>query len=365
MLAGRINHQRMGGVDVITKRKSDKLKARLQIAADQENSFAALARQYFEHQRHRTRRWIEAARYFGLDYREGVSEPAVIPGGLTDQWADRPVKEIGATDVRVVRDEVIRRATPGLKRRTDRRPRAEASGRAFHARLSAFFGWCVDEGRIESNPCSRLKRPPPGKSRDRVLSDAELVQVWKASDQLQPQYAASIKLLILLGQRLREVGQMRWSELSPDLSLWSLPAERVKNARPHTVPLPPLAREIIRSVPRTSETYVLSLGANEPLESFSRMKRALDQLAPLAGAWVLHDLRRTCASNLQRLNVRLEVTERILNHQTGSRAGVTGIYQRYSFDTEAREALAAWADRVAALVEGREAASNVVEMKRA
>jgi hypothetical protein len=80
MLAGRINHQRAGGADVISDRKADKLKKRLQIAADQENAFTPLVRRYFEeYASHRTRRWVEAARYFGLTYREGTSELAIIP----------------------------------------------------------------------------------------------------------------------------------------------------------------------------------------------------------------------------------------------------------------------------------------------
>jgi hypothetical protein len=110
---------------------------------------------------------------------------------------------------------------------------------------------------------------------------------------------------------------------------------------------------------------VFTFDGVQRVESFSRAKREMDALAGVTEHWTWHDLRRTTASGLQRLGVRLEVTERILNHQTGSRAGVTGVYQRYSFDAEAREALAAWADRVAALVEKKEAASNVVEMKRA
>jgi integrase len=365
LLAGRIHHERAGGVDVINKRKSDKLRARLQNASAKDNSFATLTRQYFEHHaRHKTRRWIEAARYFGLAYREGQAEPVVLPGGLVDQWADRPVKEICAADIRVVRDDVIRRGTPGLERREDRRPRAEASGRAFHARLSAFFGWCVDEGRLDSNPCSKLKRPPPGKSRDRVLSDDELRKVWIAADGLAPQYRALTRLLILLGQRLREVGGLRWSELSPDLSTWVLPGSRVKNGREHRLMLPEAAREIIRAVPKTSDTYVLSLGADEPLESYSRAKRRLDDLAGVT-EWTWHDLRRTCASGLQRLAVPLPVTERILNHASGSISGIASIYHRHTFDAEAREALERWADRVARLVEGKEAAGNVIEMRRA
>jgi integrase len=361
LLAGRIHHERAGGADVISDRKADKIRQRLQIAADQENSFTALARRYFEeHARDKQRRWAKWARYFGLMYREGQSEPTIIPNSLCDRWADRPVGKIGPADIKVVVDEAIRRAVPGLERKRET-PRAEATGRTLHARLSAFFGWCVDDMRIESNPCSKVKRPPP-KSRDRVLSDDELVAVWKAYDQLQPQYGALVRMLILTGQRLRECGRMEWRELSPDLSVWTLPGERTKNGRAHTVPLPPLARDIIKSVPRPSEIYVFSLGANEPLESYSRMKRKLDGLTGITEPWTLHDLRRSTASGLQRLGIKLEVTEAILNHQSGSRSGIVGVYQLHDYAKEKRDALARWANRVKTLAAGR-SDTNVIDIQ--
>jgi integrase len=361
LLAGRIHHQREGGADVISDRKADKIRQRLQIAVDQENSFTALARRYFEeHARHKQRRWAKWARYFGLVYREGRAEPTIIPNSLCDRWAERPVSKIGSADIKVVIDEAIRRAVPGLERRRET-PRAEATGRTLHARLSAFFGWCVDDMRIESNPCSKVKRPKAGE-RDRVLSDAELGAIWKASDQLQPQYGALVRLLVLSGQRLRECGHMRWSELSPDLSTWVLPGSRTKNARPHTVPLAPLARAVIKSLPRLSENFVFSLGGDEPMESYSRMKRKLDDLSGIKEAWTLHDIRRSTASGLQALGIPLPVTEAILNHKGGSISGIAAIYHRHDFAREKAAALQAWADRVEALVEGRNEPSNVVEM---
>jgi integrase len=362
LLAGRIHHERAGGADVISDRKASKLRQRLQIAADKDSSFGVLVRRYFEeHARHKTRRWIEAARYFGLAYREGESEPMVVAGGLCDRWADRPVRSIGPADIKVVTDEAIRRAVPGLKRRRET-PRADATGRALHAHLSAFFRWCVDDMRIESNPCSKLRRPTPSKSRERVLSDHELMAVWKACDGLVPQYGGLVRLLILTGARLREVGYMRWPELNCGLSLWSLPGARAKNGRDHLVPLPPQAREIIRSVPRTSDEYVLSLAGDKPLESYARLKRQLDKLARVSEPWTLHDLRRTTASGLQRLGVKLEVTEALLNHTSGSRGGIVGVYQRHDYADQKRVALELWAAHIEGLTDGR--TSNIVSLSK-
>ena len=107
---------------------------------------------------------------------------------------------------------------------------------------------------------------------------------------------------------------------------------------------------------------MFSLGDDEPLESYSRMKRRLDQLAPLAEPWTLHDLRRTTASGLQRVGTRLEVSESVLNHASGSITGVAAVYHRHDFADEKRAALASWAERVEALVTGRDAAPNIVEL---
>jgi hypothetical protein len=77
--------------------------------------------------------------------------------------------------------------------------------------------------------------------------------------------------------------------------------------------------------------------------------------------WRLHDLRRSLATNLQKLKIRLEVTEAVLNH-VGSRAGIVGVYQKYGYDTEKRHALEAWSERLRSLLAGKETPSNVVEM---
>jgi integrase len=363
LLAGRIHHERAGGADVISDRKADKLKQRLQIAADQENSFTLQARRYFEeHARHKQRRWAKWARYFGLAYREGQAEPTVIPNSLCDRWADRPVGKIGPADIKVIVNEAITRSVPGLERLRET-PRAEATGRTLHARLSAFFGWLVSDLKIDSNPCSKL-RPPPSKSRDRVLSDDELRKVWRACDDLAPQYGAVARLLILTGARLREIGHMPWSELSDDLTMWTLPAERAKNKHELILPLPLRARDIIKSVLRVEGSpFVFTFDGLEPVESFSRAKRQRDALAGVMEHWTWHDLRRTMASGLQRLGVKLEVTEAVLNHVSGSISGIAAVYQRHDYADEKRAALEQWVAHVERLVEGQPL--NIVSLRAA
>ena len=97
---------------------------------------------------------------------------------------------------------------------------------------------------------------------------------------------------------------------------------------------------------------------------FSKAKAALDEASGVKD-WRLHDLRRTLATGLQKLGVRLEVTEAVLNHVSGSRAGIVGVYQRHEWAEEKRAALNAWGAHVAAIVEGRVHEGNVLSFRPA
>ena len=149
---------------------------------------------------------------------------------------------------------------------------------------------------------------------------------------------------------------MTWAELSGDLSTWTIPAGRAKNGATNIVPLSAPAQDLLRSAPRFGE---LVFG---PFNSWSKAKAALDAKSGVTN-WRLHDLRRTAATGLQRLGVRLEVTEQVLNHVSGSRAGIVGVYQRHDFASEKRSALDAWGAHVLAIVEGRAAMGNVVTLR--
>jgi integrase len=145
--------------------------------------------------------------------------------------------------------------------------------------------------------------------------------------------------------------------------------------------LPRDAKEATRAITdrRASDALVLPGEAGTPFSGWSKAKGALDKAiltarakAATAGTkpgalvpWTLHDLRRTVATGLQRLGVRLEVTESVLNHISGSRAGVAGIYQRHDWVDEKRAAIDAWAARVVSIVEGRTSGGNVVTLARA
>jgi integrase len=150
-------------------------------------------------------------------------------------------------------------------------------------------------------------------------------------------------LLILTGQRRGEVAGMRWDEIAGDI--WTLPKERTKNGKAHSVPVSRQAAAIVAASPHIGD-FVFSINAASPVVGFVNPKRRIDTLAGFAD-WRLHDLRRTAASGMARLGVNLPVIERILNHVSGSFAGIVGVYQRHEFADEKRAALQLWADHVA------------------
>ena len=158
-------------------------------------------------------------------------------------------------------------------------------------------------------------------------------------------------LLILTGQRRNEVAALTWRELDLDAKLWTLPAARAKNGIEHQIPLSHSAVEILRTCPRiVNSDFVFSVNGRNPMRAFYLTKRRIDALMPAETApWVMHDVRRTVASGMAKLGINLPVIEKLLNHVSGSFAGIVGVYQRHSFADEKRAAMDAWAQHVAAM----------------
>jgi integrase len=141
---------------------------------------------------------------------------------------------------------------------------------------------------------------------------------------------------------------MTWSELDHERGTWTILGERTKNHRAHTLALPAAAWSILDTVPRRGE----HLFGRRGFTNWGVTKVALDERCGIA-PWTLHDLRRTTATRMADLGILPHVIEVVLNH-VGSRKGVVGIYNRSSYEREARAALALWADHVRSIVEGGE-----------
>ena len=230
------------------------------------------------------------------------------------------------------------------------------------AYASAAYGWAILRSSLAANPFEKIPTTAASK-RERVLSDEELRAVWNATGG-ELAFDSIVRLLMLTGQRRGEVAGMTWNEISADGKTWTIPGVRTKNGAEHVVPLSRQAQAIIAAQPRRSATDLVFPARRGPFNGWPVAKDRLDHASGVSG-WVLHDLRRTVATNLQRLGVRLEVTEAILNHVSGSRAGIVGVYQKHDWAVEKIRDLQAWADRLEAIVEGREAGNNVVELKTA
>ena len=255
-------------------------------------------------------------------------------------WRGRLMHEITRRDVLDILDRVVDGGAPIAANRV-------------HAAVRKFFNWAVARDILAASPCAGVKPPTAERARDRVLSDVELRFVWQATDKLSGTFGPLVKLLALTGQRRDEVARMRWDELDLDARLWTLPAERTKNSKPHEIPLSNAALAALQNVPNIAGSpFVFATnGGASPVSGYSDGKRRLDALLPAdMPAWRLHDLRRTCASGLARLGINLPVIEKVLNHSSGSFAGIVGVYQKHSFADEKRQALEAWGRHVDSLV---------------
>ena len=239
--------------------------------------------------------------------------------------------------------------------------------RAVAAQLSAFYSWAMPRlHRLEFNPCRDAGKPDRPKPRERVLTDAELKALWNVLDGEGIPWGPSVKLLILTGQRRDEVFSADRAEFDLKGKLWTIPGDRAKNGRAHLVPLSPAAVELLEAVPEIEGSDKLfpsrsnlENGASGFSKALARIIAAIEkELGPIE-RFTLHDLRRTLATGLQRLGVRLEVTEAVLNHVAGTRGGLVGVYQRHHFSDEKRHALEAWAAEVERIIAGADR-DNVV-----
>jgi len=278
-------------------------------------------------------------------------------------WGDRDINSITKRDCIDLLDKIVDSGRGTTANRVK-------------AHMSAFFNWCVSRDIIATSPATGVKPPAKETSRDRVLSDEEVRLFWRACDKLGEPWGPLGKVLLLTGQRLNEVAQMTDAEVQG--AVWHLSAERVKNARPHDVPLSEAVRAVLRGKQRmTSKAgYVFTTTGETPLQGFFKARGTVakamvelvneglaDSSEPLTiPYWSFHDLRRTAATGMARLGIAVRVTEAVLNHVSGTGGGIVGVYQRHDYADEKRAALDAWAAFVTQLIDGK--TKNVIQIRR-
>ncbi len=261
-------------------------------------------------------------------------------------WGKRSIEEIRKRDVIALIDGIADRGAPIMANRV-------------LAHVKRLLKWAASRDIIENDPAAHVEKVTPEVKRDRVLTDDELAQVWQAAGQIGYPFGSAVQMLILTGARREEIFGLSWSEIDADVI--RLPAERSKVKEGRTIPLSPSALALLRTLPRFNKgDVVFSFNGEKRFDNVGRAKPRMDKLiSPALHPWRLHDIRRTVATGMQRLGVRLEVIETVLGHVSGTRAGIVGTYQRYRFDSEAKAALVAWGEHVEAMIEPSGKASVV------
>jgi integrase len=220
--------------------------------------------------------------------------------------------------------------------------------------ISSLYAWAIGEGLCEANPVIGTNKHDDSKPRDRVLGDDELVSIWNALP--AQHYGSVVKLLMLTGCRADEIGWLEWSEVDLDERVIHLPAERVKNGNAFDVPLSDMAVDILANTPRRGG-HVFGI-RNGGFQGWSKSKYELDAKLSIA-AWRVHDIRRSVATGMAELGVQPHIVEACLNHLSGHKRGVAGIYNKATYLTEKREALELWANHIAVILAG----NNVTKLR--
>jgi integrase len=377
-LVGNLNAERARGADLVADHRADKHRREVESAEASERLFPLLSHRFIENhktKKHKTkpRRWRETAALLGWHFpKDKHGEPQIIRGSVADRWAERDVRGISEDELWSVIKEARDIGVPGRARRNADPSTARA--RHMFAALSSFFAFLKRERLIAANPVAGLDRPSGPVARKRTLTMEELRWFWSACDAADAAwpsnsrkvFAPLFRLLLLSGCRLQEVARMTRGELGMDN--WTIAAERVKNHRPHLVPLSALAAEQIAAAAggEGEPGYMFTTNdGRSAVSGFSKSKRrvheAMTQLAREETSdsefniarWTLHDLRRTFSTQLHALGVAPHVVEAALNHVSGHKSGVAGVYNLYEYLDEKRDALERWA-RWIALVTDRD-----------
>ena len=292
--------------------------------------------------------------------RRGDDVAAMFRREIMEKWGGRDIQTIAKRDVIDVLDAIVDRGSPVTANR-------------LRAHLNTLFNWAKGRDIIQVNPLDGIKPPAPEKARDRVLTTEEIRLFWQASAGMEYPFGPLYRVLLLTGQRLREVAEMTWQEIEGDI--WTLPASRSKNGDEHVVPLSPEVVAIMEALPRIGR-FIFTTTGKSPVSGFTRAKARADRLMGEAAnldlpagsdpvtipPFTIHDLRRTAATGMAGLRFPPHVVEAVLNHRSGTRRGVAGVYNRFDYAEEKRHALESWARLVLQQVEGRE--SNVVALNR-
>ncbi len=229
-----------------------------------------------------------------------------------------------------------------INRRIDRLQKTVSEQNHALVAIKVFFRWAQRRRYVAHSPCEgmqTIRRQP----RQRVLTDAELAAVYKTAEKIGYPFGTIVQLCILTGQRRSEIAWLRRNYFADGHC--TLPGSLTKNKRDHIFPIGKVARAIIDKLPNGSDFLFPAQRGNTVFGGWSKQKAAFDQACPIE-AWILHDLRRTFAHQWQRMGIKIEHTEAALNHISGTRGGIVGVYQTYNYEVELKDCYAQWEARL-------------------
>ncbi len=307
----------------------EETRRRAETQRKQVNTFGTVATEFLERHAAGLRKAEEAKRIVDVEF--------------VRRWGARPVGDIRPEEVAAAIRAIVKRGAP-----------SQAHNSLGY--LRRLFSWAIGthEFGIDASPVERLKPKDligSRVARERVLTDGELAAVWRATPSVGYPYGPLFRLLILTGQREREVADMRWAEVDMAQRLWTIPAARMKGGRAHEVPISEPARSLLAGLPRFNEGDCVFSTTNgrTSVNGFSKAKSRADKFSGVEG-WRIHDFRRTMRTHLSALPVQDMVRELVIAH---ARPGLHKVYDRHSYVDEKRECLDLWAARLQAIVEAR------------
>lgn len=216
--------------------------------------------------------------------------------------------------------------------------------------LRTMMNWCVKQGLLGTSPVPA--HSVRANARDRVLSADETKAVLQRTEAYPYPYGPIVRLLLLTGQRRGEIAALQWDWIDAEKQVITLPAAITKNHREHTFPYGSLVQDTLETLPHIDDRYVFPSRSTkgEIFSGWSKSKKAFDRTLEDMQPYVLHDLRRTFASTLASLGTPIHVTEKLLNHISGTLSGIAAVYNRHTYFDEMQEAVAIYDRHLGGLI---------------
>ncbi len=269
--------------------------------------------------------------------RSGAETLRLLKKDVIPLWGKHKVSEIKRRNIVLLLDGIIKRGSPITRNRV-------------HSALTRLFNFAAERGVIEDSPCTRIRKLAE-MSRDRVLSDTEIMLLWEALDLDHKKIdmflttKMALKLILLTGQRSGEICGMTWAELDAENRMWNIPAQRMKNGVLHIVPFTAMTWSVIgqaRQLFGDDRDYVFPSANREGPITPHALSRAILRHWPEMGfekPFTPHDIRRTVRTGFGSLGIDEFIAERVLGHKL---QGMLAVYNRHSYVQEKLAVFQRW-----------------------